>query len=258
MQGQSLLVASGDAGAYGCSRAGITPPADQALQTGDPNNQPYITSVGGTSFRAQKGGAVLFDPGTNPNPSYPGTSKEVVWNGGCTTAQTDCGERGATGGGVSRIWAEPDYATDPKTGASLPGVSEAAYSQTGSYCNQQPGVLCRQNPDVSLNSDPNTGYAVYCTDADGGCTAGKGWLQFGGTSCAAPIYSGFIALYNQYHKGRSGLFNYIVYPFDSKAGYASQLHDITVGDNGFYPAGPGYDMSTGVGTPDVYNLITAK
>jgi hypothetical protein len=65
-------------------------------------------------------------------------------------------------------------------------------------------------------------------------------------------------LYNHQHKARSGLFNYIIYPFDSTAGYASQLHDITIGDIGFYPAGPTYDMATGLGTPDVFNLITAK
>ena len=42
-QGQSIFAASGDAGAYGCSRVGILPPAGQELQIGDPNNQPYIT-----------------------------------------------------------------------------------------------------------------------------------------------------------------------------------------------------------------------
>ena len=45
-QGQSIFAASGDAGAYGCSRVGILPPAGQELQLGDPNNQPYITAVG--------------------------------------------------------------------------------------------------------------------------------------------------------------------------------------------------------------------
>lgn len=267
IQGQSLFIASGDSGAFGCARAGITLPPDQALQIGDPNNQPYVTIVGGTSFRAEgagaKGhGAVLFDPGTNPNPAYPGTSKEVVWNQGCTAQQTDCGTFGAAGGGVSRIWAEPDYAANLTTGAFLPGVAEQAFSQTGAYCNQQPGVLCRQSPDVSLDADPATGYAVFCTDpGDPLCVTGDlgtpGWLRIGGTSCAAPIYSGFVALANQYHKGRIGLFNYPVYQFDSPAGYASQLHDITTGDNGHYPAGPNYDMATGLGTPDVYNLVAA-
>ena len=224
--------------------------------------------VGGTSFRAEGAGAagagaVLFDPGTNPTPGYPGTSKEVVWNRGCTSAQTDCGTYGASGGGVSRIWPEPDYAFDyTNTGAPLPGIIEAG-SQTGAYCNQQPGVLCRESPDVSLDADPGTGYSEYCTDpGDPLCVTGDlgtpGWLRIGGTSCASPVYSGFVALYDHHNKARAGLFNYIIYPFDSTAGYASQLHDITIGDNGYYQAGPDYDMATGLGSPDVYNIITAK
>ena len=51
------------------------------------------------------------------------------------------------------------------------------------------------------------------------------------------------------------MFNYLVYPLDSTAGYASQFHDITLFSNGFYPAGPNYDMSTGIGTPDIFNLV---
>ena len=50
--------------------------------------------------------------------------------------------------------------------------------------------------------------------------------------------------------------------FTSPAAYASSFHDITVGDNSFagitgYPAGAGWDAATGLGTPDVANLITA-
>src|SRR5438034_610536 len=138
-----------------------------------------------------------------------------------------------------------------------------AYPVPGSASNQQPGVLCRQSPDISLDADPGTGYAMFCTDpGDQLCVTGDlgqpGWIRIGGTSCAAPVFSGFVALANQHHKGRLGLFNYVVYPFDSQAGFASQLHDITIGDNGFYPAAATYDMATGLGTPNVFNLITAK
>ncbi len=156
-QGQSVFNASGDSGAYGCARTSKDPlPDPQALQIGDPNNQPYITSVGGTSFRKQFRGSVLFDPKQNQNPSYPGTSKETIWNSGCDAKQIDCGTLGAAAGGVSRIWAEPDYAFDAK-GEPLPGVVSDKYSQVGVYCGQQPGTICRENPDVSLVSDPGTG-----------------------------------------------------------------------------------------------------
>ena len=238
---------------------GVILPFPQSLQIADPNNQPFVTAVGGTSFATQNFGPINFDPGKNPNPTYPGTNKEAVWNNGCFN-NNNC-PNGVTGGGVSRIWAEPDYAFD-SNGNPLPGVVEAKYSQTGAYCNQQPGNLCRENPDVSLDSDPDTGYSVYCTDpGDPFCVTGDlgkpGWILIGGTSCAAPLWSGIAALADTHVGKRLGLFNYLLYPFDSSAGYASQFHDITIGDNGYYPASAAYDMSTGIGTPDIYNIVTA-
>ena len=270
-QGQSIFAASGDAGAYGCSRVGILPPAGQELQIGDPNNQPYITSVGATSFQGPDG-ITTFDPGKNEHPSYPGSTLELPWTDGCDP-QTCAG--GATGGGVSRIWAEPDYAANLTTGQYFPGVI-GSYSQGGSYCAQQPGVICRENPDVSLDGDPSTGYSIYCTDpGDSFCSVGEfttkpGWIRLGGTSTSAPLWAGIAALDITLHKHtRLGLFNYIVYPFDSTSGYASQFHDIisnfsngsggTIGTQVVppgYTANPGYDLETGVGTPDIFNLIT--
>lgn len=269
-QGQSIFAASGDSGAYGCSRVGLLPPAGEELQLGDPNNQPYITSVGGTSFQGPDN-VTTFDPGTNPNPTYPGSSKELPWTDGCDP-QNCVG--GATGGGVSRIWAEPDYAVNLSTGQYFPGVI-GAYSQAGTYCGQQPGVLCRENPDISLDADPSTGYSIYCTDpGDAFCASGEfgtpGWIRLGGTSCAAPLWAGIAALDIHKHGTRLGLFNYIVYPFDSAAGYASQFHDIvsdfTNGSGGLvngqnvppgYAANQGYDLETGVGTPDIANFINS-
>jgi kumamolisin len=270
-QGQSIFAASGDSGAYGCSRVGILPPAGQELQLGDPNNQPYITSVGGTSFQGPDN-ITTFDPGTKMHPTYPGSSKELPWTDFCDP-QNCVG--GATGGGVSRVWAEPDYSANLTTGVPFPGVV-GPYSQAGRYCGQQPGVLCRENPDVSLDADPSTGYSIYCTDpGDSFCATGEfgkpGWIRLGGTSCAAPLWAGIAALdITKHDHTRLGLFNYIVYPFDSTAGYANQFHDIvskfTNGSGGHvgkqvvppgYAANAGYDLETGIGTPDVYNFITA-
>ncbi len=255
-QGQSIFSATGDYGAFGACPSLNLPP-NQALQIGDPNNTPYITAVGGTSFETSSG-TILFDPGNNAHPTYPGVNKEKVWITYPCSSQACDG--GGSSGGVSRIWAEGDYAFD-SNGNPYPGVNEPRYSQSGAYCGQQPGVLCRENPDVSLNADPTTGYAVYCTDpGDSSCgTPGPktAWVQFGGTSCASPIWAGIAALYDAHHHGRQGLFNYIVFPFDSAAGYASQFHDITGYNNGYYPATPAYDMATGIGTPDVFNFVNS-
>jgi kumamolisin len=254
-QGQSLFSASGDAGAFACTSVRITLPLPEALQIGDPSNQPYNTSVGGTSFRKPNKGSVLFDPGKNPHPTYPGTGSEGTWLEACSLSACEGG-----GGGVSRIWGSPDYIFNFTTGSPLPGIFEPGLSQGGSYCGQQPGVLCRENPDVSLNADPGTGYSEYCTDpGDSFCAVGEfgkpGWVRIGGTSCSAPLWAGIAALFDSYHRARLGLANYYLYPFDSASGYASQFHDIVLYTNGYYPARPAYDMATGIGTPDVYNLI---
>ncbi|HEY6287190.1 MAG TPA: hypothetical protein VIX20_16110 [Ktedonobacteraceae bacterium] len=83
-------------------------------------------------------------------------------------------------------------------------------------------------------------------------------------------HAGIAALDISLHKNtRLGLFNYIVYPFDSTSGYANQFHDsISNFSNGSggtvgtqvvspgYAANAGYDLETGVGTPDIFNFIT--
>jgi len=62
-------------------------------------------------------------------------------------------------------------------------------------------------------------------------------------------------LENQIH-GRLGLLTLsFLYKDDSVQGYHTEFHDITIGNNGHYPAGPFYDMATGIGSPDTYNLL---
>jgi kumamolisin len=233
LQGQSVFVASGDAAAFDCSRF---VPSDRSLQVGDPVSQPFVTAVGGTSFVG------TFDPGTNPNPTYPGREKEHVWFEGCSPSAGCLGG----GGGVSRFWAKPSYQVGP-------GVVERGLSRSGAYCGQRAGVLCREVPDVSLNSDPGSGYAVYCTDpVDCGS---RGWQQIGGTSAAAPLWSTIAALMDSFQHKRVGLFNFFLYRADSPDGYSQEFHDITIGNNGFYPAHSSYDMATGVGTANIYDWV---
>ncbi len=86
-----------------------------------------------------------------------------------------------------------------------------------------------------------------------------------GTSCAAPLWAGFIALVNQQAAGTgaptAGFINPAIYAIGMGPGYASAFHDITTGNNtwsgspGEYYAEPGYDLCTGWGTPGGTNLI---
>jgi subtilase family serine protease len=232
MQGQSIFAASGDSGAADCASA---QPDNTTPQVDDPASQPYMTGVGGTSFYGR------FDPGMSVNPSYPLLPAEQIWNN----------DLGSGGGGVSTLWASPSYQAGP-------GVVEQGYSQSGAFCQQPAGTLCREVPDISMNADPDSGYAVYCADPGAGLPPGAiGFLQIGGTSAAAPLWAAIAALAISYRGSRLGLFSPYAYHLDSASGYVSQFHDISEGNNGNYPAEAGYDMSSGVGSPNIYGLVTA-
>ena len=110
-------------------------------------------------------------------------------------------------------------------------------------------------PDVAWDADPNTGVAMYDSyDNTDGIGA---WYEIGGTSVAAPSWSGLIAIANQ---GRA------IEGVGSLDGptqtlpaiyYASpaDFNDITKGSNGGFSAGPGYDEVTGRGTPKAPLLV---
>ncbi len=268
LQGQSMFAASGDGGAYDCAHQNLPllPPTGQELQVDDPGEQPYVTAAGGTSFQGA-GDTPLYDPGKNQYPAYPGRLNEKPWSSACFVAWCNLG---ASGGGVSRLWGEPDYALNQASGKYYPGVV-GWYSRSGSYCQQRPGVLCREIPDVSLNADPRTGYSIYCTDtADSSCSSSKtGWLKLGGTSATSPLWAGIAALaIHQNGNQRLGLLNYQLYPLDSSDNSRHQFHDIISNlrtglpfQNALghpvtgYAATRHYDLSTGIGTPDIARLV---
>jgi kumamolisin len=102
-------------------------------------------------------------------------------------------------------------------------------------------------PDVSAPADPNYGAYVVLS----------GYVyQIGGTSWSAPVWAGICALINEARikAGKSTL------PFLPTVLYGyigtSSFRDITSGSNGRYSAKVGYDQVTGIGTPNIKNLIT--
>ncbi|MGO9964711.1 MAG: protease pro-enzyme activation domain-containing protein [Acidimicrobiales bacterium] len=221
-QGQSVVAASGDDGSTDCG----VPSGNQlpVATVDDPGSQPYVTSVGGTSLTA-----------IGPPPT------ESVWN------NTD----GASGGGISSNWAMPAYQSDAP--ASL-GVIKP-YSSPGP-CGAPTGY-CRQVPDVSADADPNTGLVI-----DWGSWGG--WTSVGGTSLAAPLWAALVALTDAWPTCSAhpvGFLNPALYSIAASGGYASALNDVTRGDNHLssianwwrYPATVGYDLASGLGTPDAAN-----
>jgi subtilase family serine protease len=121
-----------------------------------------------------------------------------------------------------------------------------------------PGVVTASNhasralrniPDVAAEADTNQ-FSCY----DRGCTGGNG-----GTSYAAPLWAGFIALVNQQAvatgKPLAGFINPAVYAIGTGSGSARAFHDARSGSNGKYSAVKGYDLVTGWGSPDGVALI---
>jgi len=167
---------------------------------------------------------------------YPAYSPNVVAVGGTSlfidsqgNYQSESGWSDG-GGGISQYESQPAYQN---------GVVTQSTSQ-------------RATPDVSMNADPNTGVAVYDSFNNGTQTP---WEQVGGTSLSCPSWAGIIAIADQGRAlaGEASLDGVkdtlpMLYKLP-----ASDFHDITTGNNGF-PAGPGYDLVTGIGTP-VANLL---
>jgi kumamolisin len=152
-----------------------------------------------------------------------GWASETVWVDG--------------GGGIS-----PDKFPIPSW-QKLKGVITKANKGSTKY---------RNGPDVSANSN----FTFYVCADQRACTSNN----YGGTSFAAPMWAGYLALANQQaaaHKDNPpGFINPTIYPLGLGKGYATDFHDITVGSNGF-PATKGYDLATGWGSPNTDGLINA-
>jgi subtilase family serine protease len=110
----------------------------------------------------------------------------------------------------------------------------------------------RNGPDVSANAD----FTFYVCADQGACTANL----YGGTSFAAPMWAGYLALANQLAVANGnpplGFINPALYTLGLGSSYNNVFHDISSGSNG-YPATIGYDLASGWGSPNGSGLINA-
>ncbi|HTR34899.1 MAG TPA: DUF2341 domain-containing protein, partial [Bryobacteraceae bacterium] len=110
----------------------------------------------------------------------------------------------------------------------------------------------RNSPDVAAEAN----FDFYVCADQTTCTAN----EYGGTSFAAPMWAGYLALANQQSlaNGNStlGFINPVIYQLGLGSGYNTDFHDITSGNNG-YSAEIGYDLATGWGSPNGSGLINA-
>ncbi len=277
MQGQSMFNSAGDNGPYECLSYTGTSFTDTYVNASDPADQPWVTGVGGTSLEND-------NPGTNSQPSYPADGTETVWNprnlcssSPATPANDDqggffwCYFAGSGGGAPSEFFGRPSYQTGP--GVNSPYES---YANGSSQCVlASRGTPCRETPDISADADEWTGYTEYCTGNANtpGSYCGTfsdsqpvpGWFEVGGTSLSSPLWAAIFADRDSYTGQRTGNANPLLYSlFNSDP--SEYFHDITgIGPlqqlaltNGLFPSTPGYDMATGIGTPNMAALITGS
>jgi subtilase family serine protease len=214
---------------------------DEPEPTNIRNRDSLYSSTTGITYVASAG-----DYGSQ-NTGYPAFSSYVIGVGGTTiTAADSAGDYGSevvwnnvqngtgTGGAISEYERKPPYQSSIAIG--------------GNY---------RDVPDVAFDGDPDTGVYVY----DSAVGGGTGYV-YGGTSVGSPCWAGLIAVADQ---GRSleGLGPMTGYSQTLPRLYSlpsSDFHDITSGNNGQYGdggynAGPGYDLTTGLGTPIASSLV---
>ena len=153
-----------------------------------------------------------------------GSFAESAWNDGPN--------RGATGGGFSRF-------------VAVPAWQKAALGA-------RRGVTGRGIPDVAAVASPDPGLSIFVS---------RKWTAVGGTSVAAPIWSGILAHVNAARaaagRPRLGAANAALY---EAARGASPFRDITQGDNSYggvtgYQATKGWDPTTGLGSVDTGALV---
>ena len=226
-QGQTFSISTGDAGTYNCQTSSISgspgvPTSKTTYDVSEPASSPYVIAVGGTTLYTNAG-------------AY---SSEKVWNEGLSAIGTydAAGDYDstlrlwATGGGYSKYEAAPSYQS---------GVIAA-------------GKTTRGLPDIAFDAASASGATIYYNGQTG---------TVGGTSLAAPIFTGVWARLQTANSNALGFPAASFYKYFRLAANASLLHDVTSGTNGAsssygYKAAAGWDATTGFGSLNIANLNT--
>lgn len=220
LNGMTVIASAGDLGATN----GFASPNPQY-----PASDPNVLGVGGTNL-------TLFNNGRYKS--------EAAWDDGIACVQP-CG---ATGGAPSTIFTW----TNLNTG-------QAALT----------GNAVREVPDVAFAANDKAVDIYIGFTSPLGVT--PGWYAIGGTSVGPPVYAGIVAIANQLRAAQTpaklpvAFVDDVIYNAYAGAQLSKSppFHDVTSGSNVFLPAGsagepagPGYDMATGLGTPNINNLLS--
>jgi kumamolisin len=221
----------------GCSW-GWTPADPSTL---DPFFQ-RMTAQGQTFFVASGDSSTW----SSRNEAWPADDANVVSVGG-----TDLITAGADG-----AWASETAWSDSGGGISPDRIAIPSWQQLSGVINSsnRGSTTLRNGPDVSANAN----FTFYVCADQTTCTAN----EYGGTSFAAPMWAGYVALVNQQlakngnNKG-VGFINPTIYQQNVTSSYNTDFHDVTSGQSGSFSAVQGYDLVTGWGSPNGVGLINA-
>jgi kumamolisin len=228
--GITVVVAAGDSGSSACARgvpASKLTSSDKKAQVSWPASSASVLAVGGTNVTLDDTNAI---------------ASSGAWN---DTEYTEPYNRLAGGGGgtstfVGRPWWQP----------AQPAVTSSSK---------------RMVPDVAAFADESPGYAIVCSGGVKSCPAGGQSIAFvGGTSAAAPLVAGMIALWKQQAKAAGKARPGFVAPLLAVLAQHSPASflDVTLGSNALFggsccPARPGFDLATGWGSPFANSIAAA-
>jgi kumamolisin len=216
--GISIFTSAGDDAAYDCRRVHVS-------------DDPFERDISPGVDWPSAGPNVISVGGTFLSIRQDGTYlEEAGWE--------DPLDGAGGGGGLSRYTNRPSW----QVGV---GVDNAASNGK------------RQVPDVAGPADPDSGFQVTYTDPEQGLTTG----EVGGTSAAAPFFAASMLLVQQLAQQEGvaslGPLGPVLYQVAAAQPAGAVFHDIVRGGNLLYSAGPGWDYSTGLGTPRVAPLARA-
>ena len=187
-----------------------------------------------------------FFTASGDNSTWTKTGKSEAWPGDnayvITVGGTDLVTSGAAG-----PWASETAWVDSGGGISPDSIAIPSWQQIAGVINSsnRGSTTLRNGPDVSANAN----FTFYTCADQTSCLANA----YGGTSFAAPMWAGYLALVNQQlaanSQGPAGFINPTIYQQNVGSAYATDFHDITSGTSGSYSAVTGYDLVTGWGSP---------
>lgn len=245
----SVFASSGDGGSTNAMKTPVKKPTAIPYPSVIwPASDPLVTSVGGTYLCTNAVTGTSVDSTSPPAncQNAPG-DREPAWV--------------ASGGGYSIVFGRPSYQNVLPPGSTYVGSSPGAPG---------PNSNMRGVPDIAYQASSRTGVLVYLTEANtttsgvgcgGASPCSTGWYTVGGTSASSPQWAGLIAIADQMAGRDLGFINPALYSIaNNPATYAADFYDPFQNNNQQssipgWPASPGWDAVTGLGTPNAAKLI---